>query len=191
MAVHRPNCPLSIDYSLLQRSVRHVLCQHCQKRIAKVHFTQIINNKRTEMYLCEQCAKENGQISVAGPIGISDFLSGLMGLGQSASYSHIKEQRSVCEKCGMSYEEFQRIGKFGCSDCYNMFGERIKPLLKRLHGNVEHNGKVPANMAKEISSSKEIDQLKELLNKAIQSEEYEKAAEIRDRIRNIEGVQEP
>jgi protein arginine kinase activator len=165
-----------------------MLCQHCQKRIANVHFTQIINNNKIEMYLCENCAREKGQMNVGGPLSISDFLGGLIGVGHTNPFTQNPEaDRSVCDKCGMTYEEFQRIGKFGCSNCYELFGDRIQPLLKRLHGNVEHNGKIPANVAKEISSSKEISSLKELLNKAIQNEEYEKAAEIRDKIKNIEA----
>lgn len=166
-----------------------MLCQHCQKRIANVHFTQIINNKKAEMYLCEYCAKEKGQLNVSGPLSISDFLGGLIGVEHTSPYAqNMQAQQVICEKCGMSYEKFQRTGKFGCSSCYELFGDRIQPLLKRLHANIQHNGKIPANAAKDIRSSKEIDSLKELLSKAIQNEEYEKAAEIRDKIKSIEGV---
>ncbi|MCX8128547.1 MAG: UvrB/UvrC motif-containing protein [Clostridia bacterium] len=165
-----------------------MMCQHCQKRVANVHFTQINNNKKSEMYLCEQCAKEKGQLSVSAPLSVSDFFSGLMGMEHAGSYvQKIQPQQVICGKCGMSYEEFQKVGKLGCGNCYEEFGQKIKPLIKRLHGNVEHNGKIPARVSKDIKYSKEIEALKELLNKAIQAEEYEKAAEIRDKIKSFES----
>lgn len=165
-----------------------MLCQNCQKRAANVHFTQIINNRKIEMYLCEHCAKEKGQLNVGAPLSINDFLSGLIGLEQTGSYlSDMQPKQVVCEKCGMSYDEFQRVGKLGCNNCYEVFHEKIKPLIKRLHGSIVHNGKIPASVSKDIKSSKEIEELKELLNKAIQNEEYEKAAEIRDKIKSIEA----
>ncbi len=163
-----------------------MLCQHCQKRVATVHFTQIVNNKKTEMFLCEQCANGKSQIHVGSPISLNDFLTGLIGGTNAGTTRSVAPQQIVCEKCGMNYKEFQSTGKFGCFNCYEVFGDRLNPLLKRLHGNIRHNGKVPEKVSKSIRSSKEISELKEILNKAIQDEEYEKAAEIRDKIRSIE-----
>lgn len=161
------------------------MCQHCQKRIANVHFTQIINNKKVEMYLCEQCANERGKFA-SDIVNINDFFSGLLGFGNSAPYLTSVQQNTVCEKCGMSYEEFQKTGKLGCGNCYIKYGERIKPVLKRLHGSMKHNGKAPKRVSASIDLTKEIERLKELLDKAVKNEEYEKAAEIRDRIKSIE-----
>jgi protein arginine kinase activator len=145
-----------------------------------------VNGNKVEMYLCEQCAKEKGQFSFGSPFGFNDFFPAIMELNQGPSYSAVKSNVQVCEKCGMSYEEFQRVGKLGCSNCYTLFGELLKPLLKRLHGNTQHSGKVPENVSRNINTSKEIEALQELLNKAVQREEYEKAAEIRDKIRALE-----
>lgn len=164
-----------------------MLCQNCKKRIADVHFTQIINNKKIEMYLCEQCASEKGQVSFTLPLNLNKFLSGFVG-ADAESYINTAPKAMVCKKCGMSFDEFQRTGKLGCGECYKTYGERLKSVLKRLHGNVEHSGKVPAKLSKSLSTSKEVERLKELLNKAVQCEEYEKAADIRDRIKAIESA---
>lgn len=163
-----------------------MLCQHCQKKIANVHFTQIVNNQKVELYLCEQCAKEKGQANFGLALNINDFFSGLIGFSNPAASLTAVPKEMQCEKCGMSFEEFRRTGKLGCSNCYTLFEDRLKPVLRRVHGNTEHNGKVPARLSKSIRVSREIGKLKELLNKAIQNEEYEKAADIRDRIKSLE-----
>ncbi|KNY27473.1 UvrB/UvrC motif-containing protein [Pseudobacteroides cellulosolvens] len=163
-----------------------MMCENCQERIASVHFTQVVNNKKVEMHLCKQCAKEKGHLSFGSTIDVNDFLKGIFGIGSSSSYYSPGHVRMVCEKCGMSYEEFQKVGKFGCSKCYEMYGDGIKPLLKRLHGSVEHHGKAPKLMSESHSISNEIDKLKAQLQQAIEKEEYEKAAEIRDKIKSLE-----
>lgn len=164
-----------------------MLCQHCQKRVANVHFTQIVNNNKVEMYLCEQCAKEKGKISFASPLNANDFFSGLMGYANAASSITSDIQSNVCEKCGMSYEEFQKVGKLGCSNCYTVYGDKLSPLLKRIHGSVEHHGKVPHRISEAVKATREVEKLKLELGKAIQEEEYEKAAQLRDRIKSLEA----
>jgi len=164
------------------------LCQNCKERIASVHFTQIINSNKTEMYLCEQCAKAKSEFSIVSNLNINDFFTGLIGMGNASMYDSMSlHDKYVCDKCGMSYEEFQSIGKLGCENCYSVFSERLNPILKRLHGNVAHSGKMPAAISESVNISREIDRLKELLNKSIQNEEYEKAAKLRDEIRRLEG----
>ena len=166
-----------------------MLCQHCQKRTANVHFTQIINNNKVEMYLCEQCANEKGQMGFGPSLNIGDFLSGFIGMGHGGAQLDLEPREAGCEICGMSFEDFRKTGKMGCNNCYKNYGERLKPILKRLHGSSEHTGKAPARISRVLAVSKEIDRLKDLLGKAVQNEEYEKAAEIRDRIREMEGGQ--
>lgn len=163
-----------------------MLCQLCQKRPANVHLTQIINNTKMDMYLCEQCASQQGQISFESPFSISDFFSGILNLG-SQEFQIPRVPDKVCDVCGMTYEEFQKTGKLGCSNCYKLFGERLNPLLKQLHGNTVHSGKTPAKQSEQIKISNDVDRLKELLNKAIQAEEYEDAAKLRDRIKELEA----
>ena len=173
-----------------KRGVTHMLCQNCQKRIANVHYTHIVNNNKVEMYLCEQCANEKGQFGFISQLDISSFFPGLIGFGgfeNAVSHAASPKQRTLCEKCGMSYEDFQKTGKFGCENCYKVYGERIKPLIKRLHGSEKHRGKFPGKTAGKRRIPEEIARLKKELAAAVRNEEYERAAEIRDRIRNLEA----
>jgi len=164
-----------------------MFCQNCQMRIAKVHFTQIVNKKKVEMFLCEECASEKGQFNPGSLFNINDFLTGLIGYTDTTPFVPSMQQDVVCKKCGMSFEEFKKMGKLGCSSCYSVFGEKLEPILKRLHGTTAHTGRVPGRVSKVIKASQEIKELKDLLNKAIQKEEYEKAAEIRDKIKAREN----
>lgn len=162
-----------------------MLCQKCQKRVANIQFTQIVNGNKHVLYLCEHCAKDEGKISVGNPLSINDFFSGLMDFPYRTSPQTSKEEY-VCDKCNMTYEEFQKAGRFGCENCYEIFADKLLPILRRLHGNVQYHGKIPAKIYKTVQVSREINKLKELLGKAIKSEEYEKAADIRDKIRSLE-----
>lgn len=167
--------------------MRDMLCQLCQKRIANVHFTQVVNNNKVELYLCEQCANEKGHTTFISPLNLGDFLSGLLVKDSATPYVATSQPDAVCDVCGMSFGDFQKIGKIGCSNCYKVFGDRLKPIIKRLHGNAEHTGKVSVGFSNRIKTTKEIEKLRESLNKAIQEEEYEKAAQLRDRIKEIES----
>ena len=167
-----------------------MLCQQCHKRPANVHLTKIVNGDKVEMLLCDQCAREKSQLGFGGfgpSLNINDFLSGFIGLSHIDTHEECVPREACCEVCGMSFENFSKTGKMGCSNCYVKYGERLKPVLKRLHGNYEHTGKAPESISKILDVSREIERLKELLGKAIQDEEYEKAAEIRDRIKAVEG----
>lgn len=164
-----------------------MLCQNCHKRAATVYLTQVVNSNKVEIYLCEYCARENGSIGIGYSIHLNEFLSGLMGLCDSSSFIMPESHPLKCDKCGMSFEEFQKMGKLGCNSCYQAFGEKLKPIVKRLHGNVEHIGKVPGKISKNVAASREMIKLKEQLNKAIQNELYEKAAEYRDKIKVLEA----
>lgn len=165
-----------------------MLCQICHKNPATVHFTQVINNNKQEMYLCEKCAKEKEGTGM-GVFNINDFFSLLMGLGMDAQHSFPQSvYRPVrCSVCGLTYDDFQRAGKMGCAECYKIYSENLPPLLKKLHGAVQHTGKVPEKIASQTHSEMEIEKLKRMLEEAVKNEEYEKAAEIRDKIRELEN----
>ncbi len=159
-----------------------MLCQNCQQRAAEVHFTQIKNNSKVDIYLCEQCAKGMSQTEFVAPFGINDLINGLFG-------SQIKQEMPItikCNNCGMEYNEFLKNSRVGCAECYKAFGTKLDPIIKRLHGNAQHHGKVPNRVSSNLNVPKEIEKLKKLLNESIQKEEYEKSAQIRDRIRSLE-----
>lgn len=159
-----------------------MLCQNCQKRVANVKFTQIKNNTKIDMYLCEQCASELGQTEFVAPFGFNDLLYGLFG----TQIMQDPPSTLKCKNCGMEYSEFLKSSRVGCSQCYKAFETKLDPIIRRLHGNVEHHGKIPNRVSSNVSVPNEIEKLKQLLNEAIQKEEYEEAAKLRDRIRSLE-----
>lgn len=163
-----------------------MLCQKCQKRVANVQLTQIINNNKNVLYICEQCAREEGKYNMISPFSVNDFFSGIMGFPYMTSTPQ-QTPNVVCETCGMSYEEFKKVGKLGCPNCYKVYGDKLAPLFKRLHGNIQYNGKIPSRAYGNVRVSKDIEKLKEQLNAAVKNEEYEKAATIRDQIKNLES----
>ncbi|GAA4723408.1 UvrB/UvrC motif-containing protein [Brevibacillus fulvus] len=168
-------------------------CEECGKRPATLHLTKIVNGEKTEYHICEQCAKEADVFGGFSNFSINNLLSGLLNFdpmlkkeGAGAKDSQANQKPFRCETCGLTYAQFSKSGKFGCSDCYKFLGDRLDPLLRRIHGNIQHLGKVPERTGGQLKIRKELDQLKEALRKYVVSEEFEKAAEIRDRIRALE-----
>ena len=166
-----------------------MLCQQCQKKVANVHFTQILNGKKIEMYLCEQCAKEKGQLGFSPQLNLGDFLWGFPGFGGNNGFTQEEQPKEVrCGVCGMSFEDFRKTGKLGCGNCYKVFRENLNPILRRIHGSTEHTGKVPGRISNCFKTTNELEKLKAELAAAISCEEYEKAAELRDKIKDLEST---
>lgn len=159
-----------------------MLCEICKKEKANVHFTQIVNGEITEMHLCESCAEEKGidEISFFSSFALADLLSGLTDLEIVSTKEKVK-----CKNCGLSYHDFNRTGRLGCSECYKIFHANLLPLLKRIHGKTEHIGKTPSKLSIKMNFKKELLSLQRELQEAIVREEYEKAALIRDKIRAL------
>ena len=117
--------------------------------------------------------------------GLSDLLAGLADLGTQFNKTKT-EPKLKCPKCGLTYEDFKKVGRLGCGECYNAFKEALVPLLKRIHGSTQHCGKSPKKIAKIVKTKNELDVLKEKLQKAVQKEDFEEAAKVRDKIKEIE-----
>ncbi|MFD1708432.1 UvrB/UvrC motif-containing protein [Siminovitchia sediminis] len=169
-----------------------MICQECNERPASLHFTKVVNGEKTVVHLCERCAQEKGQMFLfesGSGFSINDLLAGLLNpsMQNAAAHSALSSQMNQCNTCGMTYQQFAKIGRFGCSDCYHTFKEQLSPILKRLHGgNTVHGGKVPARIGGSLHIKKQIQQLKGKLSSLIEYEEFEKAAEVRDQIRSLE-----
>lgn len=166
-------------------------CQECGKRPATLHFTKIVNGDKTEFHICESCAREKGEGIPGAPNGFSihSLLSGLMdfdSIGSAAPSSMKPAQPVRCEECGLTYAQFSKLGRFGCSSCYNYFADKLDPLLKRVHGSTVHSGKIPKRSGGQIQCKREIERLRSDLQRHIEHEEFEKAAKLRDRIRELE-----
>ncbi|WP_127532467.1 UvrB/UvrC motif-containing protein [Paenibacillus kobensis] len=161
-------------------------CQECGKRPATLHFTKIVNGDKNEYHICESCARDKGEgiPGSANGFSIHSLLSGLLDferVGQGA-----KQDTLRCEDCGLTYAQFSKIGRFGCSSCYRNFENKLDPLFKRVHGNTVHVGKIPKRSGGIIQSRREIERLRRELHVRIDNEEFEAAAQIRDRIRELE-----
>lgn len=160
-----------------------MLCDICGEDQATVHLTEIIDDQMTELHLCEECAQKKGA-QMESHFGLADLLAGLADLG--AQFKTKGEEKVKCENCGLMYEDFKKIGRLGCGECYSAFRENLYPLLKRIHGSTQHFGKAPKKALKVVKTKNELQELKEKLQKAIQLEQFEEAAKLRDKIRELE-----
>lgn len=166
-----------------------MLCQDCGKKQATLHFTKIVNGEKTEFHICESCAREKGELIPGTPNGFSihNLLSGLLEFEPPSDNTINQKPQSLrCESCGLTYAQFSKIGRFGCSDCYKYFDERLDPMFRRIHGNTVHSGKIPKRSGGMIQHKREIEDLKRELHRRIEEEQFEEAATLRDRIRELE-----
>ncbi|PLR96337.1 UvrB/UvrC motif-containing protein [Bacillus sp. T33-2] len=171
-----------------------MVCQECNERPATLHFTNFINGEKTELHLCEQCAQEKGEMFMmnTGPgFSINNLLAGLLNIEPSfkkkpqGPFRH--EHVLQCPHCSMTFPQFVKVGRFGCSSCYETFKEELEPVIRRLHGgNSTHEGKIPKRIGGSLQLRKDIELLKQTLKDLIANEEFEKAAETRDQIRQLE-----
>ncbi len=180
-----------------------MLCENCKIREANVLYTEIIDGQKTEHHFCSQCAKEMdfGQYSniFDRDFPFSKILSGLLG---ESSRNKEKEAylQIVCPTCRTSYEDFIKTSMFGCPDCYEVFNLLINDKIKQIQGSLSHTGKKPVHNTEKILPQSRIledasgsmhteDALGDLrleLTRALAAEDYEKAASLRDEIREME-----
>ncbi len=164
-----------------------MLCQICGKNPASVHFTEIHDNKMSEIHVCERCAEEKGMHTPAEKhkFEIADLLAGMVD-----SMTHTDEERVghvQCPRCGLVYSSFKETGRLGCSECYTAFQFQLRPLLRRIHGDTRHRGKSPSRGGTAQTGTRQIQRLHDELQRAVEREEFEKAAGIRDEIRKLEA----
>lgn len=177
-----------------------MLCQNCNKNEANVRYTQIINGEKQEIFLCEKCSREMGigNIDFNIPISFSSFFGDLLENYSDVNFfpTIMKPEELKCKECGMTFSEFIDNGKFGCANCYNVFSNKIDPILKNIHLSNRYTGRKPMLLGKNIEINKteasdnknsEIETLKEKLNRAVKEENYEEAAKIRDKIKELKG----
>ena len=160
-----------------------MICPRCLKREATVHISKNINGKKEEYTVCSQCAKEMGFFGDSDLIfNMGDFISGFMGKGITPSLSGEK----ICPSCGMSLTELSRTSKLGCSNCYEFFDSFLEPVMKKIHGNSRHVGKLPQTADEKFKKQHLISSLKEDLKAAVVREDFEQAALLRDKIKELE-----
>lgn len=158
-----------------------MLCENCGSNPATTYLKKVVNGISTEKHLCAACAKSYG-ISPFKNNTFAGILSSMLG-----EYNGIQSAKK-CDCCGTSFNDIAKIGKVGCGACYEKFADELMPYLKRLHGNVKHIGKVPNASPLAVSTvSDRINALRSELNSLIKNEEFEKAAKVRDQIRELES----
>lgn len=193
-----------------------MLCDNCGKKEANVRYWENINGKKRELNLCDECSKKLGigQIDFSMPIGISSFLGGFMEDFQTKEFMPMLNELKTlkCNSCGYTFDDIINTGRLGCKDCYDIFQDRLDPIIKKIQGDNRHVGRIgkiidskidninddkEESMKKDIKNggnSKEdnkelskIEKLQEKLKKAIAEEKYEEAAKIRDEIKKLES----
>ena len=186
-------------------------CEACKQREATILFTQISGDEKKTLRLCPQCASTRAQQFEGQSTGDSgsegspnpDTKSSEVEAPNSPKKkSTIKKvnvvvghlssaegaSSAVCGQCGLTYEEFRKVGRFGCQVCYEAFALQLERLFKRIHGATRHGGKGPQAVAKPVNPGDELETLRQALCQAVADEAYEKAAEIRDRIAQLEST---
>ena len=159
-----------------------MLCSQCGKNEATIHITEIEDDSIVKVHLCEECAREKG-IEMSPPESISEIISSLTEIKSSP-----EEEGLTCPECGITFKEMRAAGRFGCGKCYHTFRKNLEPLIKTLHKAVYHTGKVPASFEKTAGT---LQILKKKLREAVRKEEYENAALLRDRIRELVNEEKP
>lgn len=168
-------------------------CERCNDKEAAVHITTIKNGEKKALHLCGDCAAEEGYFawSFEPQFPIHGLLGGVMQKMTGDGPVSVAGTRA-CSACGRTYREFARTGFLGCTDCYQAFSDAIDPLIQRMQAGTVHRGKQPDRdrpsvATKRISTAEQVGDLRAELQEAVSKEEYEKAAQLRDRIRELEA----
>ena len=165
-----------------------MLCQLCGKNQANVHVKQIINNVKTELLLCEECAGNLGLSNIIEDNFDSEFedLFGSFFPSYTTSTYRIGSPDKRCSKCGTSFKDISSTGKLGCANCYKTFYDSLLPYIRRIHGDTSHSGKVAACTKKNTCNCEsKIKELQKQLEVAVSNQEFEQAAVLRDKIKEL------
>jgi protein arginine kinase activator len=157
-------------------------CEKCHKNHATIHLTAIENGMKKEAHLCDECARQTG-VHLKFNFSISDLLGGLM---EPPPAKAAKVSQVRCPECGITYSEFKTKARLGCANDYEVFRSELLRLLEKIHGSTQHAGKTPHTVDAQVRKENELIRLKRDLESVVKSEDFEKAAEIRDRIKTIE-----
>src|SRR5581483_4649754 len=159
-----------------------MLCCICKEREATVHLTEIKGDKMQKVDLCEECAKTKG---VNDPTGFS-LADLLLGLGASQEIEQSSGGAEVkCTRCGFTQADFKKAGRLGCPACYKTFSEGLEGLLKSMHKGTRHAGKVPESLRQTRDLTDRLKLLQKKLAKAVEDENFEQAALLRDEIKQM------
>jgi protein arginine kinase activator len=162
-------------------------CDQCHEREAVIHLTQIVNEQVTTLHLCERCAAEKGVESPGGVVK-SPLGSFLAAMGKNLPEAMpVPRAGDTCPRCGGSLQDFRESGRLGCPECYRAFEAPLRDLLRRLHGSTHHVGeRYLERNGEPVDGRVATAELREQLRLAVETENFELAAELRDRLRVLE-----
>jgi len=149
---------------------------------------QIINGIKTESHLCQECSAQ-----MDSPISIDALFNGLLGsfLSMAAEKQSNREAHihyEPCPICGMTFEDFKNAGgKMGCADCYRVFSKELASILKNVQASLRHEGKFPQRSGRAMFQKREADRIRNLMKQAVEEENFEEAARLRDKIKALEA----
>jgi protein arginine kinase activator len=163
-----------------------VKCQFCSNP-ATVHLTDIVEGQKNELHLCHSCA-ESKQLIKQQELNLPAILQTLIGQHVGAQTDELA--RLTCPACGIKYMEFRAQGRLGCSHDYDAFRVGLEPLLLRIHRATRHVGKAPKHQGPSPGRAAQLVELRRQLQSAVEAEQYEEAARIRDLLRKKEATDE-
>jgi protein arginine kinase activator len=161
-------------------------CRRCTKT-ASLHITEIRDGKAVALHLCDTCAREYLEKTTESPeVAFKDLASKLDELIATAA-----DSIAACPECGITFNEFRESGRFGCAHDYTEFLPELIPLLDNIHEDTQHTGKRPRRGVMGTQEQARLVQLRNSLRAAIEAEDYESAAMLRDQITDIESHTRP
>lgn len=164
-----------------------MLCDNCGKNEAEVHLTQIVDNEMTTVHLCPACAAEKGlDAGSSKNLPLTDFLAQM---GKAALSEEEAGIAGPCSYCHTTVDDFRSTGRLGCPHCYSIYESQLRAILRRIHGSTHHLGKVyvpPATTGADLGAR--LAGLRRKLQRAVEAEDFERAAVIRDQIRELEAA---
>jgi protein arginine kinase activator len=166
-----------------------MLCDNCGQHDAIIHLTKIKNNEMSTYHLCESCAAAEGLETGTPAPGAAPLTDFLAQMGKSLALESTTTA-GACTTCGLTLDDFQKTGRLGCAACYTQFDHHLRSLLRRLHGGTQHVGKVflPPDPTQTDRIAR-IASLRRGLHLAIESEDFERAATLRDQIRRLDAAE--
>ena len=168
-------------------------CDSCGKENANIHMTSIVNGVKEEHHYCQQCANQKEQVKESMFSSMFDdtffnnqFFANVMYPQSALGNSKV----STCPQCGMTISAFNHQGRLGCDGCYEAFQTHLVPLIKRIQGSTSYEVRIPQRGAADLKVEQTIKQLRNELIQAVKQEQFEKAAQIRDKIKSLEQSKE-
>ena len=172
-----------------------MLCDECNNNEAQFSVSVFMEGEQTVRHLCPDCmARLNQRMN---PANITNLLSSIMAAITGAQQKRTNQEAEdasemsiediACPRCGMNFSQYKKTGRLGCAACYNAFREQLQPMLEQIHGRVQHAGRVPLNTADAQRHRTRREELQRAMDQAVEQEDFETAARIRDQLRAMDA----